>query len=359
MDRPYVVLSAAVSLDGFLDDASGQRLLLSNEEDFDRVDEVRAGVDAILVGAGTIRADDPGLLVRSAERRGSRVARGLAESPVKVTLTTSGHLDPEAAFFTAGAGEKLVYASESAMVDGLNATVVKGLDLPGALADLKGRGVERLLVEGGGEVHTEFLTGGLADELHLAVAPVFVGDESAPRFLRPGRFPGGRAKLVETRALGDVVLMRYLLAEQDERDLVRLRQAIDLAENCPPSATFRVGAVVTDADDTVLATGFSGETDPRDHAEEAALAKIDPQDPRLAHATIYSSLEPCGERASRPLTCTEHILRAGIPRVVFAWREPSIFVEGTGAELLAEAGRAVVEIPALAPFVQRTNAHLR
>ncbi|QWF78136.1 dihydrofolate reductase family protein [Amycolatopsis sp. CA-230715] len=359
MDRPYVVLSAAVSLDGFLDDASERRLLLSNEEDFDRVDEVRAGVDAILVGAGTIHADDPKLLVRSPERRSSRTARGLAENPIKVALTTSGRLDPSAAFFTAGDGEKLVYTSESASVDGLNATVVKGLELPGVLADLAKRGVGRLLVEGGGSVHTQFLTGGLADELHLAVAPVFVGDESAPRFVRPGRFPTTRARLVETSALGDVVLMRYLLAEHEERDLVRLRQAIDLAENCPPSATFRVGAVLADADDHVLATGFSGETDPKDHAEEAALAKVDPRDPRLAHATIYSSLEPCGERASRPLTCTDHILRAGIPRVVFAWREPSIFVEGTGAELLAAAGAEVVEIPALAPFVQRTNAHLR
>lgn len=81
MDRPYVVLSAAVSLDGFLDDASERRLLLSNEEDFDRVDEVRAGVDAILVGAGTIHADDPKLLVRSpsgearARHEGSRRTR--------------------------------------------------------------------------------------------------------------------------------------------------------------------------------------------------------------------------------------------------------------------------------------------
>jgi pyrimidine deaminase RibD-like protein len=143
-----------------------------------------------------------------------------------------------------------------------------------------------------------------------------------------------------------------------EIDLVRLREAIDLADRCPPSVTFRVGAVITDAGGAVLATGYSGETDPHDHAEEAALAKLSRDDPRLAGATIYSSLEPCGSRASRPLTCTQHILDAGIPRIVFAWREPSVFVEGKGAELLRAAGREVVEVPELAPLARRANAHL-
>jgi 5-amino-6-(5-phosphoribosylamino)uracil reductase len=85
-DRPYVVLSAAASVDGYIDDISNQRLLLSNDEDFDRVDEVRAGVDAILVGANTIRQDNPRLLVRSTARRDRRLADGLSASPVKVTV---------------------------------------------------------------------------------------------------------------------------------------------------------------------------------------------------------------------------------------------------------------------------------
>ena len=57
--RPYVLLSAAMSADGYLDDASGARLVLSDEADLDRVDELRAGADAILVGAQTIRSDNP------------------------------------------------------------------------------------------------------------------------------------------------------------------------------------------------------------------------------------------------------------------------------------------------------------
>nr|WP_158888363.1 deaminase [Amycolatopsis anabasis] len=148
------------------------------------------------------------------------------------------------------------------------------------------------------------------------------------------------------------------MTEASARDLVRLREAIDLAEKCPPSATFRVGAVVTDGEDRVLATGYSGETDPHDHAEEAALAKLRPDDPRLAGATIYSSLEPCSSRASRPVTCTRHILNTAIPRVVFAWREPALFVDCVGAELLRDAGREVIEVPELAHLVRQTNAHL-
>jgi 5-amino-6-(5-phosphoribosylamino)uracil reductase len=93
-ERPYVLLSVAASVDGYIDDTTSTRLLLSNDADFDRVDEVRASADAILVGANTIRRDNPRLLVRSAPRRAIRAARGLPENPIKVTLTSSGDLDP-------------------------------------------------------------------------------------------------------------------------------------------------------------------------------------------------------------------------------------------------------------------------
>jgi pyrimidine deaminase RibD-like protein len=142
-------------------------------------------------------------------------------------------------------------------------------------------------------------------------------------------------------------------------DRGHLLQAIELAERCPPSDTaFSVGAVVVGADGSVLATGYSREADPHDHAEETALAKLDPADPRLAYATIYSSLEPCSARTSHPVSCTRLILEAGIPRVVFAWREPALFVDCEGAELLRAAGREVVEMADLASLVRRANAHL-
>ncbi|MGQ0718092.1 MAG: dCMP deaminase [Pseudonocardiales bacterium] len=124
------------------------------------------------------------------------------------------------------------------------------------------------------------------------------------------------------------------------------------------AAAFSVGVMIIDADGMVLATGYSRETDPHDHAEEAALAKLTPDDSRLPGATLYSSLEPCSTRASRPRSCTELILATAIPRIVFAWREPHLFADCQGAELLRAAGREVVEAPELAYLVRRTNQHL-
>ncbi len=148
-------------------------------------------------------------------------------------------------------------------------------------------------------------------------------------------------------------------AHVTDPDRAHLRRAIDLAEQCPPSRTaFSVGAVIIGGDGILLVTGRSRETDPRDHAEEAALAKFPAGDARLRGATLYSSLEPCSTRASRPRSCTELILATPIPRIVFAWREPDLFVDCQGAELLRAAGREVIEVPELAHLVRRTNAHL-
>ncbi len=108
-ELPSTVLSCAMSLDGYLDDAADQRLVLSNDADLDRVDAVRAWSDAILVGAGTVRLDAPRLLVRDPARRAERVALGRTPTPVKVTVTGSGDLDPAAPFFTTGDVDKIVY----------------------------------------------------------------------------------------------------------------------------------------------------------------------------------------------------------------------------------------------------------
>jgi len=215
-ERPYVLLSAAMSLDGYLDDASPERLILSTSADLDRVREVRAGSDAILVGASTIRRDNPSLTAGDAGRH-----------PMKVTVTGTGDLDPTARFFNVGSAARIVYAATPALeetrrrVDGL-ATVVDGgspLSWPGILADLRRRGVVRLMVEGGGTVHTQLLTAGLVDEIQLAVAPFFVGDGKAPRFVGPGAFPFGkdrRMRLSEVLRLDDMAILRYHLREDEE-----------------------------------------------------------------------------------------------------------------------------------------------
>ncbi|TNY34452.1 dCMP deaminase [Thermomonospora catenispora] len=191
-------------------------------------------------------------------------------------------------------------------------------------------------------------------------------------------------------------------APEDRRDRHWLALACDLARLCPPSDTaFSVGAVIVGADDSELARGWSRETDPAVHAEESALAKLlgrplsevppavdergggrdaaggTPEDGagrgpeaaraavlralgtlELTGATIYSSLEPCGRRLSRPWPCARLIAAAGIRRVVYAWREPSLFVEGNGEEVLRAAGVEVVRIEELADRAREPNAHL-
>ena len=167
-------------------------------------------------------------------------------------------------------------------------------------------------------------------------------------------------------------------ADADQRWLAR---AIALSRRCPPSASaFSVGAILVAVDGGMIATGFSRERDPHDHAEEAALAKAalggpapgalpagpapgsalasPAPGPGLGDATLYSSLEPCAARASRPRTCAELILTAGIHRVIIAWLEPPVFVDGGGAARLRAAGVTVIEIPGLAQAARAVNAHL-
>lgn len=228
-----MIVSAAMSIDGFLDDASPERLLLSNAADFDRVDAVRAGVDAIAVGAATVRADDPRLLVRSPERRAERVAAGRPESPLRVVLSPSGRLEPGSRLF-GGGGPVVVYTSAAgartfplgpeadefgpgAWPEGREAPEVVAVGengvAPGAvLDDLARRGVGRVLVEGGGIVHTAFLSADLVDELHVAVAPFLLGKAGGSRFLHPAVFPQSPERplrLVEARAIGEVALLVY------------------------------------------------------------------------------------------------------------------------------------------------------
>ncbi|MEZ0065781.1 riboflavin-specific deaminase-like protein [Streptacidiphilus sp. MAP12-20] len=376
--RPSVLISAAMSLDGHIDDASPERLLLSSAEDFDRVDGLRAESDAILVGAGTLRADDPRLEVRDPARRAAREARGLPAHPLKVALAGSGGLSADLRLWQSG-GAKLVLAPDAA-VRGLReqlraAAEVVGtgpeLDPARVLDELAARGVRRLMIEGGGAIQTLFLTAGLVDEIQLAVAPFFVGDAGAPRFAPPGASPfpqdaAHRMTLLGAEVLGDLTVLRYGARRSDasrvtQTDVDWMRAAIALSRECPRSETaYSVGAVIVGADGVELARGFSREGgDDKVHAEESALAKLDPADPRLRTATIYSTLEPCSVRASRPSPCAELIRSAGIGRVVLAWREPALFVaDCQGVELLEAAGATVLELPGLAAEARVVNSHL-
>lgn len=214
-----IIISAAMSLDGYLDDLSPERLKLSGAEDWAEVLALRARCDAILVGAGTVRKDNPSLVIREPELRRQRIDMGMDADIAKVTVTSSGKLDPAAAFFTEGGGKKIIYAPFTADNDSLSklsefAEIVRAEEItPGFIAeDLSGRGYRTLMVEGGTTVLTMFLTAGTADEIRLAIAPFFVGELAAPRLVGGGDFvwnKDNRMKLESVEVLGDIAVLHY------------------------------------------------------------------------------------------------------------------------------------------------------
>lgn len=141
-----------------------------------------------------------------------------------------------------------------------------------------------------------------------------------------------------------------------ETDRQWLAKAIELSEQCPPTDTaFCVGAVLVGASGQVVAQAYSRRADPEDHAEEAALREATALGTDLRGATLYSSLEPCLRRVSRPVPCAQLILRSDVRRVLFAWREPPIFQPGGGAAWLSEHGVEVIELGDLAAAARAVN----
>ncbi|WP_433208979.1 RibD family protein [Nocardia sp. CA-107356] len=216
------MLSVAVSVDCYIDDTIPERLYLSNDADFDRVDQVRTESDAILIGAETLRRDNPRLIIKTEERLAARAAAGKPAHLQKVVVTASGELDPAARSWHHGVEERkpIVYTTDTG-AEKLHhqlgeladiAPLGDAVDFAVLLDDLGDRGIGQLMIEGGTSIHTAVLSADLADELHLAVAPLLVGQADAPRFVNPAAFPGGsrrRMQLVDVTQIGDVGLLRY------------------------------------------------------------------------------------------------------------------------------------------------------
>lgn len=222
-NKPYVLVKCAMSLDGFIDDSSDEKLILSNEKDFKKVDEERSKCDAILVGAETVRKDNPRLLLKFEELCKERLSNGKSRFPMKVTITTTGNFSKDSKFFNIGDAKKIVYCTENVLeelknkLNNLaNIIPIKGseIDLGFVLEDLKQKGVNKLMVEGGSKILTMFLSKNLVDEIQISIAPFFVGDENGVRFVNPGDFPfdkNNRMKLVNAEIIGDIVLLTYKL----------------------------------------------------------------------------------------------------------------------------------------------------
>ena len=199
-----VVISAAISLDGFLDDDAPERLVLSSEEDFAEVRRLRANFDAILVGAETIRRDNPSL-------------RASGKQPRRVTITRSGVVSREARFFAVEGPRSVVLAPHGAADDLLarigdlaDVVSLERDDAFGIVATLESLGIRRLFVEGGARVLTGFLSAGLFTRLRLSIAPFFLGGRGRAHFVEPATFrhdKDRRLHLVGVRNLGNCAVL--------------------------------------------------------------------------------------------------------------------------------------------------------
>ena len=355
-----VCVSVALSGDGCMDDRSPRRLMLSTPADWREVMRLRAWADAILVGAETVRRDNPSLTVRDEALRRERLAADRPTDPVKATLSRTLRLDPASNFFAAGTAPRIVFTDSLAATPlDAAAEVVRCPDLSAAriVTELEKRGIRRLLVEGGPRTLGMFLNEKLVDTLRVAVNPaVCVGDPDAPRFEPPFDLSGFAQQHCELE--GMEVTTYTLHPDRTEEDLHYLRQAVAESRLCTPSATsYCVGAVIVTRTGERF-TGYTHETSPTHHAEQEAILKATAAGADLRGATIYSSMEPCSTRSSEPVSCSELILQHGFSRTVFALYEPSCFVRCEGALRLRRGGVDVRVYPQLGGEVLAVNRHL-
>jgi 2,5-diamino-6-(ribosylamino)-4(3H)-pyrimidinone 5'-phosphate reductase len=216
-----VVVNAAISADGKLSSRRREQIAISGRADFDRVDRIRAAADAVLVGIGTVLADDPHLTLDEEDRRVQRLRAGRPGNPARVVVDSRARTPPDARVLD-DAATTYVLVAETAGEERLTAlreagaeVLVAGeerVDLAAALDELADAGdVDRLMVEGGGEIIFSLFAAGLVDELTVFVGSLVIGGRDAPT-LADGEgfvedFP--RLDLTGVDRVDDGVLLSY------------------------------------------------------------------------------------------------------------------------------------------------------
>lgn len=223
MKRPFVYMNMAMTADGKITSAAREYPRFTSETDRLTMDRLRAEADAVLVGAGTLRADDPPLHVRDAKMQAHRRALGKPPELTTVVVTARLDLDPGARFFRdePGVGRRVVATVEDAPAEKLAALEGKAeilragrgsVDLKQLLGLLSQRGIERLLVEGGGELNWGFVRDDLLDELYVTIAPSLLGGRAAPTLLEGDGLvmdQRRRLRLLDVERIGDEIYCRY------------------------------------------------------------------------------------------------------------------------------------------------------
>ena len=190
MNRPFVFINIAMTADGKIDTFERKGTAISSPRDRERVDQLRADADAVMVGGRTLLDEDPKLTVKSEVLRAERLARGLSPNPIKVGVVTQAKIDADSQFLNSGPAEIVIFTTRQTSKKYLSLLKSRQVDvyvddaekvnLKRALATLRDLGINRLMVEGGATLNFELMRLGLVDEVTAYVAPMVFGGESAP-----------------------------------------------------------------------------------------------------------------------------------------------------------------------------------
>ncbi len=218
--RPFVFINAAMSADGKIATIERKQTRISGTLDFDRVDELRASSDAVMVGIGTVLSDNPSLTVKSKERREKRRAEGRDENPVRIVVDSMARTPIGADIFKKGEGKRIIAVSENAPSEEVKqlakrAEIIilgeKNVELEKLLAELKKRGINRLMVEGGATLNWGLISAGLVDEIYTFIGNIIIGGINAPTLVDGDGCTCDfcRLALISCERLEDGVLIRW------------------------------------------------------------------------------------------------------------------------------------------------------
>lgn len=221
MDKPFIFINSAMSADGKLSTKERKQVKISGKLDFERVDELRANADAIMVGIGTVLADDPSLTVKSPERKAARKAAGKSENPVRIVVDSAARIPHDADIFKKGEGRRIIAVSNSAPAEKIKSLEEKALviktgahkvDLTELAKKLKEMGINTLMVEGGATLNWGMLSAGLVDEVYTFVGNLIIGGKTAPTFADGKGFTEAELlglELLSAEKIEDGILLKW------------------------------------------------------------------------------------------------------------------------------------------------------
>ncbi len=218
--RPFVFINAAMSADGKIATIERRQTHISGSFDFDRMDELRATSDAIMVGIGTVLSDNPSLTVKSPQRREKRRAGERDENPVRIVVDSLARTPIDADIFKKGDGKRMIAVSESAPQERVkeiskHAEIITAgetnVELKRLFAELKERGINRLMVEGGATLNWGLISQGLVDEIYTFIGNIIIGGKTAPTLVDGEGCTAGFCKLtlISCEKLEDGVLVKW------------------------------------------------------------------------------------------------------------------------------------------------------